>query len=171
MYNTIICFKCCSPNWAEINSLLQRQITCFFYFFSNRLLLLFRIMDKRCRRLLWTLSLVWRRWIATWLRFMYWIILQKVYFAKSWSWRFIWSRKLYQVEMLLLRTGQNKETYRICRGTKINNFLRIFQKFFFRNFKKQINSVLNGNKKKIEKQKSENLWKPVLQPCKKQVTS
>ena len=136
--------------------------------------MLFRIMDKRCRRLLWALSLVRRRWIASWLRFMHWIILQKMYFAKSWSRWFIWSRKLYKMEMLLLCTRKNKETHRICRGTeKTWNhqiFLDFFLRLFFRNYKKQINSDRNGNKKKNEKQKSVNLWKPVLQPCKRQVT-
>ena len=39
---------------------------------------------------------------------------------------------------------------------KLSNF-EIFLRLFFRNYKKQINSDQNGNKKKNEKQKSENL--------------
>ena len=129
-------------------------------------------MDKRCRRLLRTLSLVRRRRIATWLRFMYWIILQKVYFAKSWSRRFSRSWKFDKMEMLLLCTGKNKKAHKIRRGLKFKFSVKLpVFLWFFSNFKPRTNSDLNGSKKRNERPKSENLQKPELQRCKRQVTS
>ena len=52
---------------------------------------------------------------------------------------------------------KHTEFAEVQKKPEIIRYFRICLRLFFRNYKKQINSDQNGNKKKNEKQKSENL--------------